>query len=96
MGWLLALRSPSGLPDTLSAVSQHRVKRPWKAKRNEVMTHSAAVVGKMLLDNIAEEIVCYNDAVTVSTPSGADVMMVSHRRLGYDGREMVVQQSTAC
>ncbi len=48
--------------DTLSAVSQHRVKRPWKAKRNEVMTHSAAVVGKMLLDNIAEEIVYYNDA----------------------------------
>ncbi len=41
------------------------MKRPWKAKRNEVMTHSADVVGKMLLDNIAEEIVYYNDAVTV-------------------------------
>ena len=52
-------------PDTLSAVNQHRVKRAWEAKRNEVMTHSAVVVGKMLLDNIAQEIVYYNDAVTV-------------------------------
>ena len=54
------------MPDTLSAVSQHRVKRPWKAKRNEVVTHLAAAVGKMLLDNIAQEIVYYNDAVTVA------------------------------
>ncbi len=53
-------------PDTLSAVSQHRVKRPWKARRNEVMTHSAALVDKLLLDDIAEEIAYDNDAVTVT------------------------------
>ena len=41
------------------------MKRPWKARRNEVMTHSAALVDKLLLDSIAEEIVYYNDAVTV-------------------------------
>ena len=54
------------VPDTLSAVSQHRVKRPWKARRNEVMTHSAALVDKLLLNSMAEEIVYYNDAVTVA------------------------------
>jgi hypothetical protein len=42
-GPAVALRAP----DTLSAVSHQRVKRPLKAKRNEVMTHSAAVVDKM-------------------------------------------------
>ncbi len=42
------------------------MKRPWKARRNEVMTHSAALVDKLLLDNIAEEIVYDNEAVTVT------------------------------
>ena len=42
------------------------MKRPWKARRNEVMTHSAALVDKLLLDNIAQEIVYDNDAVTVT------------------------------
>ncbi len=42
------------------------MKRPWKARRSEVMTHSAALVDKLLLDNIAQEIVYDNDAVTVT------------------------------
>ena len=44
------------------------MKRPSNAKRSEVVTNSAAVVDKMLLDNFAEEIVYYNDAVTVTIP----------------------------